>query len=297
MQNIAICDKHHGAVFEVTTKQIVVRHATDAVCACTNHFRSNELGDGTGCPRYDILDKSSQLKKLDLTDVAEKMDAVGNDITLHTMIFEPAQLKLHLAFGPPPSSQLPLQELDLSALFANGEYPPNRNSAQNEPPVGPPHVAETEKGKYAVTFRYRPVGRANRASAVYLAGTFSDWNPTGLKMSGPDKDGYFQTTQPLGAGRHEYKFVIDGEVWRPDPNNDTRAGEFHNSVIEVGKRDLTDATRGNEEIASGNRAARAAGSRSDRCRIEEAVTNRENGRIAGHASKVRRIAKCRESLT
>ena len=35
--------------------------------------------------------------------------------------------------------------------------------------------------------------------------------------------------------RYEYKFVIDGNVWRRDPNNEARAGVYRNSVIDVGK--------------------------------------------------------------
>jgi hypothetical protein len=43
MQNVAICDRTKGAVFEITTKNLVVRPAVDGVCACTNHFRSEQL--------------------------------------------------------------------------------------------------------------------------------------------------------------------------------------------------------------------------------------------------------------
>jgi hypothetical protein len=231
MQNVAICDKRRGAVFEITTKQIVVRPASEAICACTNHFRTDELAVDATCPRYEILDASRQLKRLEFADVAEKMDAVANDSTLQTMIFDPARLKLHLAFGPPPASQLPLRELELSKLFAKGEFPADRESARPEPLAGPPRVTEIEKGKYQVAFRYRPVGRP---SAVYLAGTFNDWKPTGCKMSGPDEDGYYHASLQLRDGRYEYKFVIDGKTWRPDPNNEAQAGPHGNSVLNVG---------------------------------------------------------------
>lgn len=231
MENFVMCDKRRGAVFEVTTKQIVVRHATDAVCACTNHFRTTELAVDTGCPRYAVLDASRQIKRLGLADIAGKMDAVANDSTLQTMIFEPALLKLHLAFGPAPASQFPLREIELPTLFANGEFPRDRGLARRDPPAGPPRVTEIEQGKYEVAFRYRPV---RSVKAVYLAGTFNEWKPTALKMSGPGKDGYYQTSIQLGDGRHEYKFVIDGNVWRRDPNNDAQAGPYGNSVIEVG---------------------------------------------------------------
>ncbi len=234
MENFVICDRRRGAVFEVTTKQIVVRGSTDAVCACTNHFRTRELAENTTCPRYTILETSRRTTRLELTDVAEKMDAVAGDTTLQTMIFEPAILKLHLALGEPPASQFPLQEIDLTVLFTTGQYPADRGLARGKPQAAPPHVTKNEAGNYDVTFRYRPVNN-HGAKAVYLAGTFNDWKPMARTMSGPDKDGSFQTTIPLPEGRYEYKFVVDGKRWRRDLNNDAQVGPDRNSVIEVGQ--------------------------------------------------------------
>ena len=37
--------------------------------------------------------------------------------TFQTMVFEPAALQLHLAFGKGPSSALPLRTLELAPLF------------------------------------------------------------------------------------------------------------------------------------------------------------------------------------
>ena len=37
------------------------------------------------------------------------------------MVFEPAALKLHLAFGKGPATRLPLHTLELKGLFASGE--------------------------------------------------------------------------------------------------------------------------------------------------------------------------------
>lgn len=232
MENFVICDRHRGAVFEVTTKQIVVREATDAVCACTNHFRTRELAENTRCPRYEILDASRRMLRLTLEDVAGKMDAVAGDMTLQTMIFEPAILKLHLAFGEPPASQFPLQVIDLTKLFTSGEYPTGHGVIRRDRPAALPHISRNADGNYDVTFRFRPVNNP-AAKTVYLAGTFNDWKPTAWKMAGPDKDGDFETTVRLPQGRHEYKFVINGQLWRRDLNNDAQAGPNRNSVIEV----------------------------------------------------------------
>ena len=60
--------------------------------------------------------------------------------------------------------------------------------------------------------------RAEAGKAVYLAGCFNQWNPTGKKMTDKKKDGVYSTTIKLAPGTYEYKFVIDG-VWCADPEN------------------------------------------------------------------------------
>ena len=88
----------------------------------TNHFRTDELDVWVAsrfCNRYPRLVQARKLEQLDVADVAKKMDEVNmGRLTVQTMIFEPAALKLHLAIGSCPSSALPLKELDLKPLFA-----------------------------------------------------------------------------------------------------------------------------------------------------------------------------------
>jgi len=52
--------------------------------------------------------------------------------------------------------------------------------------------------------------KAPGAKKVFVAGTFNDWNPRShpLKCTG---DGHWVVRLDLPTGRHEYKFVIDGE--------------------------------------------------------------------------------------
>jgi hypothetical protein len=117
-QNIAICDANRGAVFEITPKTLVVRPEAEGFCACTNHFRSKELSTWTDCKRYATLDKTRGVAKLDVAAVSKQMDAVSQgNWTLQTMVFEPATLKLHLAYGPGPATRLPLKTVDLASLF------------------------------------------------------------------------------------------------------------------------------------------------------------------------------------
>ncbi len=97
-----------------------------------------------------------------------------------------------------------------------------------------PKVEPAEDGRFAVTFQFR----APDAQAVYLAGTFNDWKPDARKMDGPDAQGRFTATLELPPGTYEYKFVINGEDWRSDPNNLHEVGFYNNSVVWVGSRPI-----------------------------------------------------------
>ena len=77
--------------------------------------------------------------------------------------------------------------------------------------------------------------RADVGKAVYLAGSFNQWNPTGKKMLDKKNEGVYTASIKLAPGRYEYKFVIDG-VWCADPENLDFVQNDHgtlNSVIAV----------------------------------------------------------------
>ena len=120
MLNLAVCDRDHSVVLEMTPKSVVARHGSDGICVCTNHFRSPELAIDflTLCRRYQILSQAKLMDKLDVSDVAKKLDEANmGPLTVQTMIFEPATLKLHLAIGARPASALPMKLLELEPLF------------------------------------------------------------------------------------------------------------------------------------------------------------------------------------
>lgn len=118
-QNVALCDRRHGAVFEITPKNLIVRRSEDGICPCTNHFRTKPLATPMTCPRYATLDQTRAMNQLDVAAVARRMDAVNQGAwTVQTMVFEPATLTLHVAFGKGPATRLPLRTLDLAALLA-----------------------------------------------------------------------------------------------------------------------------------------------------------------------------------
>jgi isopenicillin-N N-acyltransferase like protein len=76
----------------------------------------------TCCPRYEKLSLAQAMDKLDVSDVAQKLDEANmGELTVQSMIFEPAALKLHLAIGACPASSLPMKTLELAPLFQSHE--------------------------------------------------------------------------------------------------------------------------------------------------------------------------------
>ncbi len=53
------------------------------------------------------------------------------------------------------------------------------------------------------------------AREVFLAGTFNDWSPSATPMHS-NGHGQWTVSLPLEPGRHQYKFVVDGE-WCCEP--------------------------------------------------------------------------------
>ncbi len=48
------------------------------------------------------------------------------------------------------------------------------------------------------------------ATAVFLAGTFNDWDPLAIPME-QDAEGKWHAAIPLHPGRYEFKFIVDGQ--------------------------------------------------------------------------------------
>lgn len=59
---------------------------------------------------------------------------------------------------------------------------------------------------------------AESGSEVFVAGTFNDWDPKRHPMRSDPASGRYKATLVLPRGRHEYKFVINGE-WCADVNS------------------------------------------------------------------------------
>lgn len=52
---------------------------------------------------------------------------------------------------------------------------------------------------------------APKAKAVFVAGSFNDWKADAVPLHPDLPNGTWTGTVPLPPGRHEYKFVVDGQ--------------------------------------------------------------------------------------
>lgn len=69
------------------------------------------------------------------------------------------------------------------------------------------------------------------AGQVCIAGSFNDWRPTVTPMLALG-DGRWMKELSLPAGRHEYRFVVDG-AWVDDPNAKEVSPNPHGGVNAV----------------------------------------------------------------
>jgi len=117
---LTLCDKTGGAVFEITPTNLVVRPPENGVCCCTNHFRTEKLCVDDKCWRYAKLAPlcAKDAAQLGVKDVFAKLDEVHQGKhTLQSMVFEPADRVLHLAYGEGPATKLKPHKLELGKLF------------------------------------------------------------------------------------------------------------------------------------------------------------------------------------
>ena len=92
-------------------------------------------------------------------------------------------------------------------------------------------VDTSKRGKRKVVFTCR----ADAESAVFVAGSFNDWDPNFTRMEYDKSTKSFSCEVKLAPGSYEYKFVVNG-VWGMDYENDNvSANDFGtlNSVVEV----------------------------------------------------------------
>ena len=74
--------------------------------------------------------------------------------------------------------------------------------------------SQARRPSQAVGKRARFEIEAEKGSEVFVAGSFNGWDPAKNKLT--FRRGVYSTSILLPAGRHEYKFVVNG-IWCVDP--------------------------------------------------------------------------------
>ena len=130
----------------------------------------------------------------------------------------------------------------LGACATTPPWPPSETAASIDPSAGmtlPPSVEATSRadGRWGVRFLFRPGADLDHAPrTVTVAGGFNSWSRDALALA-RGADGVWTGTTVIAPGTWEYKFVVDGGLWRVDPRNpdrvDDRNGGF-NSLLRLG---------------------------------------------------------------
>lgn len=98
--------------------------------------------------------------------------------------------------------------------------------------AGGPQVTKRGDGLFDVTLTFS-IGAGKRVS---LAGSMNGWSKDAALAEDPDGDGTYVVKLTLPAGRHTYKFVVDGSSWHADPKNprtESDGSGNSNSLLEL----------------------------------------------------------------
>jgi hypothetical protein len=123
---LVLCDRDGGRVLEVTPDHVIEQPTDRDAITCTNHYRSPELARPKPPRKFrtgERLDTLTGLAAGDHTfafaDLTAALHAVHqDDLTIQTMIFEPAALAVHVGFGPPPTTARPPVRIDLRTWWS-----------------------------------------------------------------------------------------------------------------------------------------------------------------------------------
>jgi hypothetical protein len=106
------------------------------------------------------------------------------------------------------------------------------SNAGSSSTAGGPAAVKRDDGLFDVTLSFQ----TTTGRRVSLAGSFNGWNKDAALCEDPDGDGTYVVRLTLPAGRHTYKFVVDGSSWQADPKNPKGEPDGHsgtNSVLEL----------------------------------------------------------------
>jgi isopenicillin-N N-acyltransferase-like protein len=125
LTNLVVADRQGVAVFEISPGRVEERPPEAGLVACTNHFctpalrREGGLNPNDSFERYHTLRQTLHDKStVDPEQLRCQLDFVNmGELTLQTMVFDPKNLRLHLAVGERPASAGEFHTVDLGPLL------------------------------------------------------------------------------------------------------------------------------------------------------------------------------------
>lgn len=123
--NLLIADKSDVANLEVTPDQVKCLPSVQGTSLCTNHFRHpDHLPDDPANPFQSrerlscLINRCNSEATMGIKAVQQALHQTNlGQNTLQSMIFETKTLRLHLAWGTPPSSGGPYSSIELAPLL------------------------------------------------------------------------------------------------------------------------------------------------------------------------------------
>ena len=121
-----LCGRDGGRVLEVTPDHVIEQPTDRDAITCTNHYRSPELARPKPPRKFRTGERLDTLTGLAagehtfaFADLTAALHAVHqDDLTIQTMIFEPAAMAVHVGFGPPPTTARPPVRIDLMTWWS-----------------------------------------------------------------------------------------------------------------------------------------------------------------------------------
>ena len=124
VNNLVVCDANRGALVEIAPEGVKSRPVTAEMHSCTNHFSHPDWQNPRQANAYHTQDRLARLESAPavgvvVEDVRRVLDDVNQgDLTIQTMVFDPSSAAIHVAFGPGPTTRLPLTRIDLAPYWA-----------------------------------------------------------------------------------------------------------------------------------------------------------------------------------
>ncbi len=108
--------------------------------------------------------------------------------------------------------------------------------AVSPPTFAAPARADAAPTTVSHTFTFAPADGGADVKTVSVAGTFNNWDKNALPMTKSSDGVTWLVTTTLPFGRQQYKFVVNGDKWLPDPHaqkSEDDGGGNLNSVLTI----------------------------------------------------------------